>query len=78
MAVTAVPVEQLHNAGRVAELTRALQRGLVGHRVDHPDAPPRCDSVRGPLHEAWLGRDPAEREADPIDEPDAAHASDGT
>jgi hypothetical protein len=34
--------------------------------------------VRGPLHEAWLGRDPAEREADPIDEPDAAHASDGT
>jgi hypothetical protein len=77
-AVTAVPVEQLHNAGWLAELRRTPQRALVGDRVEHPDAPLRRDGVRGPLHEAWLGRDPAEREADLIDEADAAHASDGT
>jgi hypothetical protein len=34
--------------------------------------------VRGPLHEAGLGRDPAEREADLIDKANAAHAGDGT
>ena len=38
-AVTAMPVEQLHNAGRVAELARAPQRVLVGNRIDQPDAP---------------------------------------
>jgi hypothetical protein len=77
-AVTAVPVEQLHNAGRVAELARARQRALVGYRIDHPDAPLRRDGVRRPLHEAWLGRNPAEREADLIDEANAAHTADGT
>ncbi len=77
-AVTAVSVEQLHNAGWLAELTRAPQRFLVGYRIDQPDAPLRCDGVRRPLHEAWLGRDPAEREAELIDEANAAHATDGT
>jgi hypothetical protein len=78
-AVTAVPVEQLHNAGWLAELRRTPQRALVGYRVEHPDAPLRRDGVRGPLHEAaWLGHDPTEREADLIDEADAAHAGDGT
>ena len=77
-AVTAMPVEQLHNAGRLAELTRAPQRALVGYRIDHPDAPVRRDGVRRPLHEAWLGRDPPEREAELIDEANAAHATDGT
>ncbi len=77
-AVTAVPVEQLHNTGWLDELSRTPQRGLVGYRVEHPDAPLRRDGVRGPLHEAWFGRDPAEREADLIDEADAAHAIDGT
>jgi hypothetical protein len=77
-AVTAVPVEQLQNAGRVAQFTRAHQRTLVGDRIDHPDAPVRGEDVRGPLHEAWLGCDPAEPEADLIDEADASHATDGT
>jgi hypothetical protein len=58
-AVTAVPVAQLHNAGRIAELTRPLQRALVGDWIDHPDASVRRDGMRRPLHEAWLGRDPA-------------------
>ena len=38
-AVTAAPVEQLHDADRVSELTRALQGTLVGYRIDYPDAP---------------------------------------
>ena len=38
-AVTAVPVEQLHNADRLAELTRALKCLLVGYWVDQPDLP---------------------------------------
>jgi hypothetical protein len=77
-AATAVPVEQLHNPGWLAELRRTPQRAQVGYRVEHPDAPLRRDGVQGPLHEASLGRDPAEREADLIDEADAAHAIDGT
>jgi hypothetical protein len=39
VAVTPVPVEQLHNTGRVSELTRAVQGALVGYRIDYPDAP---------------------------------------
>jgi hypothetical protein len=74
-AVTAVPVEQLHNAGRVSELTRARQRALVGYRIDYPDAPLRRYGVGGPLHEAWLGCDPAESEADLIDKANAVHAT---
>ena len=77
-AVTTVPVEQLQNARRIAELTHARQRALVGHRIDHPDAPLRSDGVRRPLHEARLGRNPAEREADLIDEANAAHTADAT
>src|SRR4029453_1614965 len=42
-AVTTVPVEQLHNAGWLAELRRTPQRALVGDRVEHPDAPLRRD-----------------------------------
>jgi hypothetical protein len=38
----------------------------------------RRDGVRRPLHEAWLGRNPAEREADLIDEANAAHGADRT
>jgi hypothetical protein len=34
-----VPVEPLHNTGRVSELTRAVQGALVGYRIDDPDAP---------------------------------------
>ena len=77
-AITAVPVEQLHNAGRLAELTRPPQRALVGYRIDQPDAPVHREGVRGPLHEVGLGRDPAKREADLIDKANAAHAGDGT
>jgi hypothetical protein len=77
-AVTAVSVEQLHNADRLAELTRALKCLLVGYWVDQPDLPPGCDGVRRPLHETRLGSDPAEREAELIDEADPAHLTDGT
>jgi hypothetical protein len=71
-------LDNLGAGGWLAELRRTPQRAQVGYRVEHPDAPLRRDGVRGPLHEAWLGRDPAEREADLIDEADAAHAIDGT
>jgi hypothetical protein len=77
-AVTAVSVEQLHNADRLAELTRALKCLLVGYWVDQPDLPPGRDGVRRPLHETRLGGDPTECEAELIDEADPAHLTDGT
>ena len=77
-AVTAVPVEQLHNPDRLAELTRALKCLLVGYWVDQPDLPPGRDGVRRPLHETRLGRDPTECETELIDEADPAHLTDGT
>ena len=77
-AVTAVSVEQLHNADRLAELNRALKCLLVGYWVDQPDLSLGRDGVRRPLHKTRLGGDPAECEAGLIDEADPAHLTDGT
>ena len=69
-AVAVVPVDELHDAGRLAErLHVGVDLGPVD-RVDEPDAAVHAQSVRGALQQRRLVGDPAEAERRLVANPD--------
>ena len=62
-AVAVVPVDELDDAGGLAEGTDALLQAGAVHGVDEPDTAVRAERVRGALEELGLLGDPTEAEA---------------
>jgi hypothetical protein len=76
-AVARVAVEELEDAGRLAQPAHPLLDAGPVHRVDEPHPAVGPERVRGALQERRLGRDPAEAEVRLVAEGDrpARHAS---
>ena len=70
-------VEQLDDAGRLAERADPLLDPVAVRRVDHPDASAAAHRVAGALHPARLRMDPAEREVELVAEADRRHRAGG-
>ena len=69
-AVAVVPVDELHDAGRLPERPHVGVDLRPVNRVDEPDAAVRAQSMRGPLEQRRLLGDPAEAERRLVANPD--------
>ena len=69
-AVALVPVEELDDAGRIAERTDARLDALSVDRIDEPDSAAGANRMRGAQHVGGLGGDPAEPELRLVGEAD--------
>lgn len=65
--VASVPVQHLHDRGRLAQRADALVEALDVERVGDPDAAGRADGVAGALEVVGLGRLPAEAGLELVD-----------
>jgi hypothetical protein len=70
-----VAVDQLDDSSGIAQGADALLDARPVDGIDEPHPAVGDESVRGPLEERRLGRDPGEPDAARLAEPDGRHPS---